>query len=189
MKIKLFGTKIQISFLFLAIASIVIFTDKTTLALPMLIAVILHETAHLVIMKAIGIQPKEVLLLPAQITIIRDISVSNKKEVLISLAGPFCNIVLFVVFYRIKPEFAVINLLFGLFNLLPVNGLDGGEILAHFIAKAFNQNAAELTLKIINMVIGAVGIFIGITLIFRGKLNFSLIIISIYFLLSAIVKL
>ncbi len=189
MKIKLFGTKIQISFLFLAIISIVVFTDKTTFALPMLIAVILHETAHLAVMKVLGVQPKEILLLPAQITIIRDFSASNKKEALISLAGPFLNIVLFTAFYKLKPEFAVINLLFGLFNLLPVKGLDGGEILANLIAKVFNQNTAELTLKIINIVIGAVGIFVGITLIFSGKINFSLIIISIYFLLSAIVKL
>ncbi len=188
MKFRLFGTKIEISFLFLAFLCFIIFTDKSGLIIPMIIAVVLHETAHLLCMRVFGCQPKAIRLIPASVSVIRDFCSAPKKEMLISLSGPFINVFMFVVFYRINIEFSIINLLIGCFNLLPFKGLDGGEIIHKALSVKVGEERADRILNLINFVAGAVGIFMGIFLIINKTPNISVIIISIYFLLSVIVK-
>ncbi|MGI6279281.1 MAG: site-2 protease family protein, partial [Acutalibacteraceae bacterium] len=84
--------------------------------------------------------------------------------------------------------YGLINLLVGLFNLLPVAGLDGGTVLYSIIARKSDPNRAMLTIKIITASI-AVSVFIlAVTLTLRGEVNLSLYIIAVYLFLGVLLK-
>ena len=196
MKFKLLGSEIYISFLFVAVVSLMLATDKTGLALPTLFAVSLHEMGHLLAMWIVGTPPKSIRLIPASVQITRSISSRYKNDIIIALSGPIVNFALFLTLYINYLTFgsegilsySLINLIVGLFNLLPVTGLDGGTVLFSLIAKKRDINKAMLTLRIISLCLGAVCLILGITLTLRGKLNVSVYIISIYLFLSVLIK-
>ncbi|MEE1278456.1 MAG: hypothetical protein UHE86_05280, partial [Acutalibacteraceae bacterium] len=70
MEIKFLGTNVKISFLFVAFITIMIFIDKTGLVIPLILAVFVHESAHLLMMKKFGVSPKEITLIPGGIQIV-----------------------------------------------------------------------------------------------------------------------
>lgn len=196
MKFKLLGSEIYISFLFVAVISLMLATDKTGLALPTLFAVSLHEIGHLLAMWIVGTPPKSIRLIPASVQITRSISSRYKNDIIVALSGPLVNFALFLTLYINYLIFgnegilyySLINLIVGLFNLLPVTGLDGGTVLFSVIAKKRDINRAMLTLRIISLCLGAVCLFLAITLTLRGKLNISVYIISVYLFLSVLIK-
>ena len=184
MKFNFFGTKINVSFLFLAIITFMFLIDKSGILMPMSIAVILHEISHLIAMGIFRCQPKEIRLIPGGIEITRSFCLKKKTEILISLSGPFINIFLFVVFLKIDIEFSLINLCIGVFNLLPLSFLDGGEILI----KLLGEYKAEKIFKLLSILIGGLGVFLGVYLIINKIPNISLLIFSVYLILSIIIK-
>ena len=196
MKFKLLGSEIYISFLFVAVISLMLATDKTGLALPTLFAVGFHEIGHLLAMWIIGTPPKSIRLIPASVQITRNISDGYKGDIKVALAGPIVNFILFLTLYINYLIFgndgilyySLINLIIGFFNLLPVTGLDGGTVLFSVIAKKSNVGRAMLVLRVISLCLGAICLFLGITLTLRGKINVSVYIISIYLFLSVLIK-
>lgn len=197
MKAKIFGTRINITFCFVAMLTLLIVTDKSGYILPMIAAVVIHETAHLITMRLVGCAPKEIVLIPASVRIIRDISVKSSHETAISLSGPLANFVFFCIFYvgyLLFPynkllDFSVINLLIGAFNLLPVKGLDGGIILKKTCQCFMSEQKAELTVKICAVILAVILIFLGVKFLTSNNRNFTPIILGIYLILSVAVKL
>ncbi len=197
MKAKIFGTRINITFCFVAMLTLLIVTDKSGYILPMIAAVVIHETAHLITMRLVGCAPKEIVLIPASVRIIRDISVKSSHETAISLSGPLANFVFFCIFYvgyLLFPynkllDFSVINLLIGAFNLLPVKGLDGGIILKKTCQCFMSEQKAELTVKICAVILAVILIFLGVKFLTSNNRNFTSIILGIYLILSVAVKL
>ncbi len=197
MKFSVLKTKIEVSFLFIALLSLVILTDTTGLIIPTVIAVILHEFSHLLAMYYFGCSPKKIKIIPAAIEITRDFCQKNSQEIIISLAGSVANILTFLITYFlffkgkniIFLNFAVVNFVIGFFNLLPLKSLDGGNILFKILCFKLSAEKSERILNIINFIIGLAGILVGVFLIINGKINLSVIIMSIYIILSVIIKL
>ncbi|MBO5725571.1 MAG: site-2 protease family protein [Clostridia bacterium] len=196
MKFKILGTKIYVSFLFLAPLCLMLLLDKSGFFLPMVIAVILHETAHLTAMWMLHCNPKEISLIPASVRIVRSVTVRVRNEIIISLSGPLINILFFSVFFAVFKttgnmdilNFSLINLLFAVFNLLPVKQLDGGLILYKLLSYFKGENKAQIVLNFISAVTGVLLLVLGIWLFLKNK-NFSVIVMSLYILLSILVKL
>ena len=188
MKFLIFGTQVKVSFLFVSIITFMIFIDKSGFIVPMTIAVLMHEMAHLLCMRILGCQPKEILLIPGGIQIIRSFCTKRKLEIIISLSGPFINLFLFLIFLNINSEFSLINLCIGCFNLLPISSLDGGEILEMILSAKIGEERAKNFLGFLNFLLGAAGIILGIFLIINGSPNISLIIFSLYLILSILIK-
>ncbi len=188
MRFEILGTKISVSFLFLAIITAMLLIDKSGLLIPMIIAITLHETAHLACMYVLGCAPKEIRLIPGGIEIIRSFCLKKYYEILISISGPFINIFLFLIFSNFNLEFSVINLCIGVFNLMPLKSLDGGEILLIILRNKIGEEKAKKFLELLNFLMGVIGIVFGIFLFLNKTPNVSLIIFSIYLLLSIIIK-
>ncbi len=196
MTFKLFGTKIYVSFLFAAVISLMLATDKTGLVIPTLFAVLLHECGHLLAMWAADCQPKEIRLVPASVEIIRGFSKKPSGELLISLSGPLANLVaagaLFANFSLTKNElslhFSALNLVMGGFNLLPVSGLDGGNILEALLSRITDFWKAERAVKIITALFAVLSFFYGVFLSLRGNINISIFIVALYFLVCIFIK-
>ena len=197
MRFKLLGTKIHISFLFAAMLALLIITDKSGNFLPFSVAVTLHEIAHLITMRIVRCNPKEINLIPASVQIVRDIAARPACEVAISFAGSLMNLCLFMIFYIFYLiwgnmqvlNFAAINLVLAVFNLLPVKSLDVGVIIYKLLCIKMPHNRAMLTVDILTVLTAVAFLVLGVCLAFRGGGNFSLIIMAIYLLLSVIIKL
>lgn len=196
MKFKLFSTEIYISFLFVALVAFLLASDRTGLALPTLFAVLIHEIGHLFAMWLLECSPKSIRLIPASVQITRSITTVYRNDILIALAGPVINILLFCVLYlnfityknTTVLYYAGINLIVALFNLMPVSGLDGGTVLFSIIAKKHDVNRAMLTLRIITLAIAVILLSFAIALTIKGNFNISIYIVAIYLLMSVLMK-
>lgn len=196
MKFRVFGTEIYISFLFAAVVAIMLATDRTGLALPSLFAVFMHEMGHLFCMWAIDTSPKSVRLIPASVQITRSIGSSYKKDVAVALCGPIVNLILFLSLYfnylafsnKATLYYALLNLIIGVFNLLPVKGLDGGTVLFSLLVKKMDYNKACIVLRIITLILALSALALAIALTVKGKINLSVYIISIYLIVMSIIK-
>ena len=196
MRFKIFGTEIYLSFLFLGLITIMLATDKTGFMLPTIFAVVMHETAHLFAMWLLDCSPKRIKLIPASVQISTSFSKGYKNDILVSLSGPVINLVLFGTLYynylcfenQATINFALINLVFGIFNLLPVKGLDGGTVLLSILCKFMNIDRAVLIVRASTAIIASAIIMLAIMLTVGGKMNLSLYIIGIYLFIMCLMK-
>lgn len=196
MKFKLFGTEIYISFLFSAVITVMLATDRTGMIVPALFAIIMHEIGHLFAMWALECAPKRIKLIPASIQITSPFSQRYKNDIIIALCGPAVNFILFLTLYfnylAFKNEltlyYALLNLIIGLFNSMPVTGLDGGTVLFSILAKRLELSTATLIVRIVTVIIAAALIITAILFSIKGKINISLYIIGIYLIIMSILK-
>ena len=102
--------------------------DRWGILPPFVLAAALHEAGHLVVLLALGI-PVRALELSAAGAVIRAELPGDRREALALAAGPGVNLLLALLFRRLRPLFALCNLCLGLANLLPLPGRDGGRLL------------------------------------------------------------
>lgn len=196
MKLKVFGIEITISFMFCAVLSMVVLCDKTGLVVPMLLAAFIHELGHLFVMKYFNCAPKEIRLIPGSVRIVSPVC-HEKHTLIILLFGPLVNLVVFCLVYFSSRalnvdyyiEFALINLVYGLFNLLPFYALDGGSILEEILSGKMGAVKAEKTIKAVTLIGAVLFLLIFILSFIKGNVNFSVFILSLYLILSVFLKL
>ncbi len=191
---KIFGIKVQITFLFVAFIAFVVSLKAPSNLLITIVSSLIHESGHLIMMLASGNKPKIVRFELTGINIIRnqDIRVSNKNEILISLGGPLVNALVFVVccvclcFYNHESvmTFACINLILMTFNLLPVKRLDGGNVLYYLLTKKFDISLSAKILNITSVLFISLIFIWGIYVLVSTRYNISIIIIAIFLTLS-----
>lgn len=196
MRFKLFGVQIEISFLFAAVIAFLLVIDRTGLVLPTLAAAAVHETGHLLAMWAAECEPKAIRLIPASVQIVRGFSRKKHGELEIALCGPAANLVFYLSFrlwYAAGGgegvlRFALLNLLLGLFNLLPVAGLDGGTVLQALLETRMEPYRALRTVRIIGFALGLCALAAGVVLTVCGKFNLSAYIVAVYLIITAVIK-
>jgi stage IV sporulation protein FB len=125
--------------------------------------VLAHETVHMVIAKAHGLEVGDVELFPfGGVARIEDVlEMDPQVETSVALAGPLFNFTLVaisLIIYANVPAwqqhetflfFIRCNLVLGFFNLLPALPLDGGRILRARLAGVLGfQQATELAIRI-----------------------------------------
>ena len=195
MRFRAFGTEFYISFLFAAVITALIAADRTGFVLPLLFAVLIHELGHLAAMWVLDCAPKRVRLVPAAVEITTKIG-GGKHEIFIALCGPTVNLLLFTVLFLNYLAFnndgyltiGLINLLIGLFNLLPVTGLDGGTVLFNLLCRRKDPQKAGLIMRIINLSVALAALITAITLCFRGQFNLSFFILALYLAVMSVIK-
>jgi len=154
------------------------------------VTVVLHELSHSYIAKRYGIKIKRIVLLPiGGVSEMEEIPKDPSQELRIALAGPLANLIIalfsffILIIFRTSLStvllgaiyyFVVVNLLLGLFNLLPAFPMDGGRILRAFLAERMSfVRATRLAATIgkeLAIIMAVVGVFF----------NFLLILIAIF---------
>ena len=95
-------------------------------------ALLLHEMGHVLAARASGIRVKRVGIAWKGPYIVREQG-SPVANLCIALAGPVLNLVLALSFWTFAPQFGLVNLALGGYNLLPfIRGLDGYHALAAY---------------------------------------------------------
>ena len=196
MRFKLFGTEFYISFLFAAVITAMLAFDRTGFILPLFFAVLVHELGHLTAMWVLDCAPKRIRLIPAAVEITTKLQSGGRYEIFIALCGPAINLLLFAILFVNYLAFSndsyltvgLINLLIGLFNLLPVTGLDGGTVLFNILCRKTDPSKAALIMRIINFSVALSALVIAVTLCFKGQFNLSFFILALYLAVMSVIK-
>ena len=196
MRFKILGTEIYVSFFFAAVIAFMLAVDRTGLVIPTLFASFIHETGHLFAMWVAECQPKRIRLIPSSVQITRGFAKKKGGEIAISICGPAANVAVFLVlilnYCFIKDEktlnFALLNLILAVFNMLPVSGLDGGDILYEIILKKSTHEKALMTVRTVTAVLSVALFICGVYMWVCGKFNLSVFIVAVYLFIGCIIK-
>ncbi len=140
-------------------------------ALGLFLSVLLHELGHALAARRFGVETKRITLwLLGGVAQLERIPREPKKELLIALAGPLVSFALALLFRLLRQEagalgflthyLALVNLVLGLFNLLPALPLDGGRVYRALLALRHPYaRATQKALGVSQAVAFALGLF------------------------------
>lgn len=197
MKLKIHNTEIIISYTLICFAAICVVCGVFKGFVWCLMAVLLHEIGHLIPMAIFGSLPDRVKISLFEISISdsKRLVRTTKQNIIIIFSGPFANFICFILFYLlylicsgIFLPLAIVNLFTGLFNMLPVLSLDGGQLLYILLCRHFDRYKAQRIVNIITFIFIFPIAVLGFMLLFSTKYNFSLLAVCVYLVLSLVLK-
>lgn len=134
---------------------VVVFFDGTGIVQWSLLAILLHEAGHIMLYNLLHCGRPILQIGWGGIALHWNTSgIPVHRQVMILLAGPLINIAAAILSFIICTQsfrltvvlFGGINLLLGLFNLLPLGFLDGGRLLELFLSALLPANRTETVL-------------------------------------------
>lgn len=172
------------------------------------VTVVIHEFSHSYVAKRYGVPVERIILLPiGGVSAMGELPKNPKQELNIAIAGPLTNIIIALFcllglflsggigsltissfFISNTPtadinlflsNFLGINLVLGIFNLLPAFPMDGGRVLRAFLARKMSYVKATKTAATIGKQ------FAILLAIFGIFFNFILILIAIFIYIGA----
>ena len=93
-----------------------------------LLAVVLHETGHLISSFALGLKVKSIGVCKKGFYVIREAGTPS-KNLIVALAGPLTNVALLLIFWHASNTFTLANMCLAICNLAPIKGSDGDRAL------------------------------------------------------------
>lgn len=129
--VNIAGLKISFEFGFFAVAAVFCLLDAPELALTAVCACVIHEIGHCIATVISDIKIEQLVFWAGGVKMISSSSLKPVySEVFVLFAGPFFNFAAALFFYLTGADWAFsVNLILGLFNLLPFSNLDGGAVL------------------------------------------------------------
>lgn len=197
MKVRAFNIRFEISYTLICIFAICIILNQFKNFLFCILAVIIHESGHIALMCFFNSKPQKIKIKPFEIIISDDKRHlrTTKENFFIIFFGPFANFICVILFYLLYLlcntyflNFALINLFVGVFNSLPVISLDGGQLLYIFLCRYISGNMAHKIVNIISFIFIFPLSALGFILLFNSAYNFSLLAVSLYLMLSLVLK-
>lgn len=145
----------------------------------LILAVIIHESGHVLFILLSSQKIVAISILPCGLDIKREGSSSYLTDAAVYIAGPLFNLVFAVFSYLFFPPLAAANLVFGIFNLLPVVPLDGGCALRALI---LNFSAIDFAYRV-SKIISASFLFVtyvgAIIILMYSSWNISLLMLCV----------
>ena len=160
-------------------------------------AVIIHECGHLFAMLICKSPPDKIKISLFEIKITNSSRQLNttRQNIFIIFFGPLVNFICFILFYLLylcNSEFllpiAMANLCTGLFNMLPVMSLDGGQLMYVILSRKFSEKSAERIINITAVIILFPLTVLGFMVLLNSKYNFSLLFVCTYLIASLLCK-
>lgn len=186
------GMLIRLSLLFPAMIVVMLAMDTTGLSGWCIAASAMHETGHFMALLTLSSRPACVTVGIFGIRVEQNAHtpLSYKKNILVSLAGPMVNCVTCILLCAFGglSEAAWVHGVLGIFNLLPIEPLDGGQALFCFLADIWTEEKAERLVLLISVItilpLAAAGFYV---LIYSGY-NITLLLLSLYLCLLILLK-
>ncbi len=150
------------------------------------ILVFMHEIGHIIAALSFGLKLEEVLVMPiGQRAVVRDIYMASRiKRIAIFMSGPMLSILTGVILYVIgEGIYGDISLALGIFNLLPILPLDGGNITMSALGAYMGDiNSAKAMLRF-SKFISKMMIVLGIARIILYPYNLDLIVAGLFMIM------
>ena len=169
--------------------------------------VLAHELGHALVARRFGIKTQDIILTPlGGMARVVNMPQSPKQEIAIAAAGPAVSLALALAIagaraltpatllggqvVEVLGWLVAVNLMLGVFNMIPALPMDGGRILRGLLALKYGFVAATRKAARVGKVLAIVGIAIGVLGLFlpEGQLFFRpwiIIAISVFVYLSA----
>lgn len=156
---SLFGVGIELhwTFIMLMLLTLLLSTYLFVLIVLLFICVLVHELSHSITSLRNGVKVKKIILLPiGGASIIDETSIRPEAEFNIAISGPLMSVFLgcaFGVLVIFAPSGLLnnllqylfeINLLLGLFNLLPAFPTDGGRVFRSWLERRHGEYEATM---------------------------------------------
>lgn len=121
------------------------------LSIAFLLAAVVHELGHLMALSLMGKPPEQLSLsfLGANMDVP---ALSYGQAALAYASGPLFSLLLGL-YLPICPALGLMSLALGLFNLLPICGLDGSGILVSLLSLRFAPETAQRTARVVSIVL------------------------------------
>ena len=179
---RAFGIHWRLSLLFPAMLTTLLLWQPDSLAIPCVLASLVHEGGHLLAMWLVGVRPRDFSLgvFGAQMHMDSG-ALSYKQGALISLFGPVANIFcagMGLLCHR--PLIFWINVLMAGINLLPAKELDGGELLYSCLCWSGLDRYSSVVVRISSACVLFLIAVIGFSMLFNHDGNGSMLIIGAY---------
>jgi stage IV sporulation protein FB len=182
----------------LMVLALLLFESSNSNGIWVILAIILHEFGHIFTMSALKSKPQKILLGNFNVCIIDQKYYQRTfgQDLCILIAGPLANIIAACLAYLIYCKFQqqwlcgifLSNIFLGIFNLLPVSCLDGGQIFLQFLLLKLSENKAKFIASTISFMILVLLLVLGIMSAFSEIMNFSLLFLSLYLLMVVFIK-
>ena len=182
----LFGINIKVEFLFTAVVALLCVIDTKGIMWMSFAAVILHELGHVAAMLILKVKIRQVRLSSCGVLIDSEYCADCFKGAIIALAGPLVNIAV----YSAVPfsDFGLVMLVTGVFNLIPITGTDGGDILRIVCTRLLGFQSSNAVFFVISALFSSAMLFVGIMLIIKFG-NPTLFAAAIYFVTMTVASL
>ncbi len=159
----------------------------------LLLAVALHEFAHLLVLLLFRAPPKAVQLsaLGCRVVLNPEHRLTYQKNTIVSLAGPFANLLFGGITSLLSGEihvFAQANLALGMFHILPIEPLDGGLALRSFLNEVLDERKAGRITFFLSLSLLFPLAVLGFLILLETRYNFSLLLMSLYLMLYLVLK-
>lgn len=185
---------IKIHPLYIIFTFILVYSGQFSACFIYLIALLMHEFAHYFVARLLGYKLNNMVFMPYGIGIGgKNIVFKSSHEVMIALAGPILNFLLVLIVvagwwimplsYAYTKLFMQVNLVLGIFNLLPFYPLDGGRVLYASISHKKWAKKVELVDRILTILTSGGMLCSFIYSIFH-EVNFTLLFIALFLLAS-----
>ena len=197
MKLKIADVPVEISYTLICIAAVCVILNIFEGLVWCALAVIIHESGHLLAMLKCGHAPERIKISAFEIKIFdsKRQSRSEKQNFFIIFSGPAVNFICFIPFYLLYLlgnefvlPFAISNLSVGMFNLLPVLSLDGGQLIFIILRQRVGADKAEKIVDIITFITIIPLAALGFIVLFESKYNFSLLFVCVYLIVSLLTR-
>lgn len=187
MKINFADIDIRINISFAAIITLMLIIDESGICALALFCCIFHEAGHILCLWAMNEKPERIVFSFYGIKLERlPIAFHGKiNEIIIFASGPFANLVLslFLMIISVVNEtlktWAVISLITGLFNLIPIRPLDGGSIVYSMLCRVMKEEKADAICDAVSMVVIIPLLIAGVVVASKTR-NYSLLASAVY---------
>jgi stage IV sporulation protein FB len=164
------------------------------LILAVFVCVVLHEFGHSLQVMRYGIRVRDVVLLPiGGMARAERIPENPRQEIIVAISGPLVNFGLAAILFGVMwiggtpmalengflANLFAINILLGVFNLVPAYPMDGGRILRGLLAFKFSYLRATRYAKSVGQVIALAFVVIGF--VYHELFMLPVIAVFIYF--------
>lgn len=197
MRFKLGGIYVEISFLLLCLAAICVIVGIFRDFCYCTLAVLIHETGHIITMCMMGYFPERIKISLFEIAVTDPARQERtaRENIRIIFFGPAANFIcvlpgflLYLWGMEKALPFGAANLSVGLFNMLPVISLDGGQLLTIWLCRRCSPSQAE---KIVCR-LTFISIFplaaLGFVVLFHSHYNFSLLFVCVYLIAALLTR-
>ena len=190
MKINFLNITVDISYTLIAGLCIALILSNNTVIAAAVVSSVLHEAAHIAVMRRFS---------SGHITVRADLfnivindtvrwSGSYRRDTAVLCAGPEVNMIIWAIsfcVYKITSvnaffEISMVNASLAVFNLLPIETTDGGQLLGIILRDRFNTALAERIVFFLSLIIIIPAAVIGFYILIRSKYNYTMLLAVIY---------
>ena len=191
-EVEWLGMRLRFSLLFPAMVVVLLMLDQSGLSAVCIAASAMHEAGHFLALMAFRVKPAGLTLGMFGIRVEQDAArpLCYRQNVVVSLAGPMVNLLSFALYALCTgfSEMACVHLVLAVFNLLPMEPLDGGQALLAFLSMKGDADRAQRILFGVSIAVLLPLAAAGFYILIDSGYNFSLLMVTAYLCLLVLFK-